>query len=395
VRTTEILIVIAAGLLFISPIQSPLGHIDSQITDFVWPSDEWSISTAVEQNMSASHLKDMIQYFEDHLISINSIVIVRNGHIVLEEYFDFFDENTTVSIFSCTKTITSTLVGIAIDMGYIANTSIPILDYFPDRMIEDRNEWKESITIQDLLTMRAGFQWNDNSAAGMSEYNQMLRTDDWVQYVLDRPMAVQPGIVFNYNSGASLLLSAIVQNATGMTSEEFAEEYLFGPIGIPSVSWRESPQGITIGGNTLTLRAKDMARIGYLFLRNGSWNGNQVVSSDWISDATRTHSTIPGVLGYGYQIWIRDDLGSYSARGYAGQFIFVIPRYDLVVVFQATSGWTNTALEDWIIPSIEEFGDVEHVSWDSILFVAIIGAMVAVPALTLAILYRRRIGSSK
>ncbi|MFW9910236.1 MAG: serine hydrolase domain-containing protein [Candidatus Thorarchaeota archaeon] len=339
--------------------------------------------------MSSSHLQQMLDFIDENFLSINSIVIVRNGYVVLEQYYGFFNENFSMNIFSCTKTITSILVGIAIDLGFIENTSLRILPFFEGRTIENMNNWKESITIEDLLTMRAGFDWDDNSDSGVSEYNQMLRSDNWVQYVLDRPMAFAPGTVFNYNTGASLLLSAIIQNVTGMTAEEFAEEHLMGPLGISDFSWREDPQGISIGGNTIQLRPRDMARIGYLLLRNGSWNGEQIVSSSYVQMATETHTMTGGQFGYGYQIWTRDGMGYYQALGYAGQYIIVSPKYDLVVVFSATTGWYNTAMEDWIIPSILEYQPGSAIPVD-MLGVAVTVSIISVVAISSAYFFVKR-----
>ncbi|UCE09931.1 MAG: serine hydrolase [Candidatus Thorarchaeota archaeon] len=303
--------------------------------------------------MNGSKLQEMLDYIDANPISINAIVIVRRGFIVLEQYYSFYNENTTSNIFSCTKSITSTAVGLAIEHGFLDNVSQKVLDFFPNRTIENLDSWKESITIEDLLTMQAGFDWDDSSSSGMSEYNQMIVSDNWVQFVLDRPMANTPGTIFNYNSGASHLLSAIVQNATGMKCEDFVQEYLYEPLGISRFTWSEDPHDISIGGNTIQLSAKDMARFGYLFLREGNWNGEQVISADWVSAATSTHTLVGGGTTYGYQWWITPSRESYSARGYAGQFIFVVPEYDLVVVFKATSGWNNIALQEWIIPSLQ------------------------------------------
>jgi len=326
----------------------------AQTVDVYYPVDGWKEVSPSAYAMNTSRLDDMVEYIEDNHISINSIVLIHNGTLVFEQYFGFFNENQTANIFSCTKSFTSTVMGLAIDKGYIANTSLKVLDFFPDRTIANLDSRKENITIQDLLTMRVGMDWNDNSAAGMSEYNNMLRSDDWVQYVLDRPMIANPGSRWNYNSGASLLLSAIVQNATGMTADEFASEHLFGPLGISDYTWRENAQGISIGGNTITLRARDMARFGYLFLRNGTWAGVQIISSDWVQAASTSYSVLGAQGGYGYQWWIRHDINSFYAAGYAGQFIYVLPDYDAVVVFQATSGVAFDPLTEWIIPAMTE-----------------------------------------
>ena len=318
-----------------------------------WPTEGWAISTPAEQGMNESRLLEMIDHIEENFISINAIVVIRNGCLVFEHYFDFFHENMMSNIFSCTKSFTSTCIGIALQQEYFESTQLKVLDFFQDRTVDNLDERKESMTVEDLLTMRAGFDWNDDSDAGMSEYNQMIRSEDWVQYVLDTPMDVAPDTVWNYNSGASHLLSAIVQNATGLTAEEFATEHLFGPLGIVNVTWREDPQGISIGGNTIQLNARDMAKVGYLFLRDGEWDGTQIVSSAWVENATQSHSQWPGG-GYGYQWWTRSDYNAFYAAGYAGQFIYVAPDYDVVIAVKASTGLYFDPLGDWVIPSIHD-----------------------------------------
>jgi CubicO group peptidase (beta-lactamase class C family) len=334
-------------------ITSPTVGVSIPSQDINWPTEGWTFSTPTEQGMNESKLLEMVDHIEENFISINAIVVIRNGCLVFEQYFDFFDENQTSNIFSCTKSFTSTCVGMALQQGYLQTTQQRVLDFFQDRTIENPHAWKESMTIEDLLTMTAGFEWNDNSDAGMSEYNNMIRSEDWVQYVLDRPMAVEPGLVWNYNSGASHLLSAIVQNVTGMTAEEFAIEHLFTPLGIDDMTWREDPNGITIGGNTIQLVARDMAKFGYLFLKNGEWDGVQIVSPEWVENASMSHSQWPGG-GYGYQWWTRSDVNSYFAAGYSGQFIHIAPDHDVVVAVKASSGIPFDTLGDWIIPSILE-----------------------------------------
>ena len=153
---------------------------------------------------------------------------------------------------------------------------------------------------------------------------------------------------------AMAVTKVLVQNATGMTAENYAAEHLFGPLGITMVNWRETPNGISIGGNTITLRARDMARFGYLFLRNGSWNGSQIISSDWVQNVAFPHAEIGPGSSYSYQWWIRHDVNAFYAAGYAGQYIFVLPDYDAVIVCQATSGVQIDPITRWIVPAFTE-----------------------------------------
>jgi CubicO group peptidase (beta-lactamase class C family) len=181
--------------------------------------------------------------------------------------------------------------------------------------------------------MTTGLDCRDSYLYGWHGLREMRSQDDWVQYVLDLPMVAEPGTSFEYCNGASYLLSAIVQESTGMTALEYAQENLFGPLGITDLAWPSSPQGISIGWGELWMKPQDLAKIGYLYLQDGRWAGRQVVPSDWVvaSTAKRTDATLQG--GYGYQWWIDDSGRYYMALGYAGQFVFVLPELDMVVVF--------------------------------------------------------------
>lgn len=248
-------------------------------------------------------------------------------------------------------------------MGYIDDVNQSVLGYFSDRPIENIDNRKESITVKHLLTMTAGFDWTEQHRETKSDFDQMTRASDWIQYVLDRPMISEPGAEFIYNTGASHLLSAILQTTTGVTSLEFAQTHLFGPLGITDYEWPEDSKGITNGGTQLRLRPVDMAKIGYLQLQNGFWDGEQVVSSGWIDWASSafvntTLEKAPGLVepvGYGYQWWIHSDLGAFSAFGWGGQNIIVVPEHDIVVVITARSSdpsiYANWVLAQWILPA--------------------------------------------
>jgi CubicO group peptidase (beta-lactamase class C family) len=161
---------------------------------------------------------------------------------------------------------------------------------------------------------------------------EMMQASDWVQFVLDRPMAEEPGTRWNYNSGASHLLSAIIQETTGMTALEFAQEHLFGPLGISEVVWSGGNQGRNYGASRLQMTPHDMAKFGYLYLNEGLWDGKQIVPTTWVNASTTNHSPTPQIY-YGYQWWVMPWAGYYSAIGARGQYITVLPELDMVVVF--------------------------------------------------------------
>ena len=260
-------------------------------------------------------------------------------------------------IHSCTKSIVSALIGIAIDTGYIKGVDQPVLELFPERTAANLDANKRAMTLDDLLTMTPGFDCRDSYLYGWRGLNEMRKSEDWVQFVLDLPMREESGTRFEYCNSASFLLSAIIQNTTGMNALAFAEEHLFGPLGISDVRWPSNPQGISIGWGELRMRPHDMAKIGHLYLNEGLWDGQQVVPSEWVEASTRRHTPATLSDGYGYQWWV-DAAGFYMALGYAGQFIYVMPEKDLVVVFTSDLGESDffvpeSLLKQYVIPAAE------------------------------------------
>ena len=298
-----------------------------------WPSEAWRTSTPEEQGMDSEMLADMLETIEEQDYDIDSVVVVRNGYVVVDATVYPFQPGSRHIIYSCTKSVVSALIGIAIDKGYIKGVDQPVLDFFPGRTAANLDANKEAMTLEDVLTMSTGLECRDSYLYRWRGLNQMRQSQDWVQFMLDLPMAEEPGTKFEYCNGASFLLSAIIQETTGMTALAFANEHLFGPLGIIDVEWPSSPQGITIGWSDLHLTPYDMAKIGYLYLNEGLWNGEQVVSAEWVRASTREHISAKTLQdSYGYQWWI-DDAGIYMALGYSGQYIVVVPDKDMVVVF--------------------------------------------------------------
>jgi CubicO group peptidase (beta-lactamase class C family) len=303
----------------------------------VWPTMAWATSDPETQGMDSTALGAVYDYVESSGADVRSLLVVRHGYIVAEEYFtpQLYDVNNTHILFSVTKSFVSCLIGIAIDLDFIDNTSQLLLDFFPEKTIANMSAWKEDITLEDVLMMRSGFQWDEDNYDEYNDFFAMRDSGDWVQYVLDRPMAYEPGSTFYYNSGNSHLLAAIINVTTGRTPLSFADQYLFEPLGISHRAWTTDPQGINFGGSNLALRARDMAKLGLLYLNNGSWDDQQIVSSEWVERSSNGPSTPYTHVSYGYQWWIDDNHNWYSARGYNGQFIYVINEYDMAVVFSS------------------------------------------------------------
>jgi len=327
-----------------------------QESNGAWPTQGWQASAPEAQGMDSGVLAAMLEDIQRQGHNIDSVTVIRNGYLVADAAIYPYEQDTKHIIHSCTKSIVSALIGIAIEQGYIDGVQTPVLDFFPGRSAENIDENKKSMTLDDLLTMSSGLNCRDSYLYRWSGLNEMRASSDWVQHMLDLPMAEAPGTRFEYCNGASFLLSAILTETTGMSAHEFADKYLFGPLGITDVIWPINPQGINIGWGELRMRPQDLAKIGYLYLRGGEWDGEQIIPSSWVEESTQKH--ISGTLedGYGYQWWV-DDSGIFMAVGYAGQFIFVVPEEELVVVFNSDLDDRDfyvpqVLLVDYIIPAV-------------------------------------------
>ena len=317
------------------------------------PSEGWHISNPEEQGMKSEILADMMEYIIDNNIDIDSILIVRNGKIILDSYFYPFSKGQKHPIRSCTKSIMSALIGIAIDKGFIESVSKLIIDFFPDHTFANMDDQKKSIMLEDFLMMSSGLNCRDSYFYNWVGLFEMRNSPDWVQYVLDLPMAENPGDKFEYCNGVSHALSAIIQKSTEMKTSDFARKFLFGPLGIVDFEWAANQKGVDIGYGHMWLKPHDMAKIGWLYLNKGKWEDTQIIPSKWVEESTRGHIHTPLFDQYGYQWWVDSD-GFYLAMGYGGQFIFIVPEQNIVAVF--TSNLTGpdfriprTLLSNYII----------------------------------------------
>jgi CubicO group peptidase (beta-lactamase class C family) len=300
-----------------------------------WPTDGWRTSTPEEQGMDSELLDEMLAYIREHRVRIDSVTIVRHGYLVLDAYYRDYEKNSKHDLYSCTKSVTSALVGIAMDQGYIQSIDQPVLSFFPERTVANVDARMEAMKLEHLLTMTDGLDWVRKDIRLTSSGDttpEMTQSSDWVQFTLDRRMAEEPGTRWNYNSGASHLLSAIIQETTGIRALEFADEHLFGPLGISKPTWSSDPQGRSYGATYLKMTPHDMAKFGYLYLNQGLWDGEQIVPAAWVKASTANHSPTPETY-YGYQWWVMPWAGYYSAIGARGQYIIVLPELDMVAVF--------------------------------------------------------------
>ncbi len=333
-------------------------------------SDGWGTASLSDVGMDQTVIVNLMNDLQNRKHFIHSIVVVKNGKLVFEEYFSGndveldeqiagsgklnythknFDRNTLHFQASDWKSFISALIGIAIDKRFIKGTSEKMFSFFPDYSDLNNNE-KDKITIEHMLTMTSGLPWDDGSYPIYDPRNdeyQLLFNENPIRFILEKPVVTSPGTDFHYNSGTTFLLSEIVKKSSGKSLDEFAKQYLFTPLGITSYRWSKSRNiynNIYAGG--LYLRPRDMAKFGQLFLQEGMWNANRIVSDQWIKESSNEsihfpsdHPPMPNLINsYGYQWWLgRFTNGTefYCAAGWGGQFIMVLPGVNTVVVFTA------------------------------------------------------------
>jgi CubicO group peptidase (beta-lactamase class C family) len=297
-----------------------------------WPTKGWRKASPESQGVNSIALANMLEKILEKDFQIDSILVIRNGYLVLDAYRHPHDEDDSRHIQSISKSVLSALVGIAIDNGHLKGVNQAVLEFFPNRVAQNLNESKRAVTLENLLTMTHGLACND--LYQLNSLTDLSRSKDWVQQIIDLHMDEEPGDQFAYCNGAAVLLSAILQQQTGMNAFSYAKKVLFRPLGINHVHWPSNSQGITVGYNGLHLRPQDMAKIGYLYLNHGLWDGKRLISSQWIEASTREHIPTRSGIGaaYGYLWWIITP-GIYTAFGAQGQYLMVAPEKNMVVVF--------------------------------------------------------------
>jgi hypothetical protein len=254
-------------------------------------------------------------------------------------YYHGTDEHTMQSV---SKTVTSATIGIAMARGdFKAPLSTPVLHYFDESKVKNVDARKRRMTLRDLLTMTSGLDWNEDVPYDDTNNpsDLMEATDDWVQFVIDRPMKDEPGKVFAYSSGATELLAHIFQRETGADIEHYARSHLFGPLGIRNYHWKRTPLGVVDTEGGLYLRSQDLAKIGLLYMNDGRWNGQQLMTADWIKESLTPRIDAGEGFQYGYQWWLlphgTPPRLAWLARGMGGQRLMVFPEDQLIVVSTA------------------------------------------------------------
>ncbi|HEY7236680.1 MAG TPA: serine hydrolase [Gemmatimonadaceae bacterium] len=348
-----------------------------------WPAKEWPTGTPQSVGLNAAVLDSIdAEIAAGRYGLVDRMVVIRHGRLVYDKsykqdydvayrdsvhvkgalnqhaytgpfnYYDpwwhpYYRRGDLHTLQSVTKTITSMVIGTAVTRGDFPSIDTPVLSFFDTTAVANVDGRKRRMTVRSLLTMTSGFDWNENlpyadprnTAIGLEE------SADWTKYTIDRPMATEPGTVFNYNSGASALLAYLFVKATGQDIEEYAARHLFAPLGIQRWYWKRSPTGLPDTEGGLYLEARDLAKLWYLVLEQGEWDGHQVLSKDWVHASITPSiatSQAPGAPRYGYSWWLysfgRDTSEYYWAgSGFGGQWPIVLPNEDMVVVFNAWS----------------------------------------------------------
>jgi CubicO group peptidase (beta-lactamase class C family) len=264
-----------------------------------WPTSGWRTSTPEMQGMDSAELMIADEFIENRLPDAFSLLVIKNGYLVFEKYYSWGSPEKYAVVHSVTKSVTSALIGIALDKGYLKSVDQKLTEFFPEYITDDLDPRKKKISLRHLLTMSAGFRWNDRGPVMRNWYT----SSNWAKFTIQLPQEKNPGDVFDYNSSTSHLLSIILSKSAKTSTLDFAKRNFFEPLGIQSAYWHQDPQGYYIGGFGLGLSARDLAKIGFLYLNNG------------------------------YQWWVKkvDGCSSFRAWGRRGQFIVVVPELDLVI----------------------------------------------------------------
>ncbi len=333
--------------------------------------DGWDVSSLINEGMDSVMYNMVIDKLvnDQNYKRMHSLLIVKNGKLIAEDYFYEFDENIPHDLRSANKTITSILMGIAIDRGFIKNVDVKVCDLFPEyQSIIDWGENKHLLTIKHLLTMNTGLDCNDWDAASVGNEEKLYKTEDWIKSFLQLPFKEKSGTQFSYCTFGEIMARTIIVKATGMSLQNFAKENLFDPLGIENYEWTMTMPNREDIGIRVSLIPRDFAKLGQLYLNAGLWNGEQIVSDDWVKTSVIDHTTTTekrlGYPKYGFLWWKNyfdvkgRHIEGYQAQGNGGQMVFVFPDFDMIVVFTA-GNYSNPRmmnafklLEHDILPSL-------------------------------------------
>ena len=328
------------------------GFSQTQVQQGPWPTTAWSKAKPEAVGMKSALLKEAEQIYPRIFPSAYSLIVIRHGKIVSESYFHGQTAETSNHIYSITKTFSATLLGIAAKQGWIQGVHQRVADLLPEYPIHPK---LAALTLEDVLTHRSGVKSNRT----VSDISLFLK---------DEPQSV-PGKVFEYNNYAPNLITALLDRLAkkGVAGDAtdvpaLAKKYLFGPLGINVSEWNKGPKGVPDGGNGLYMRSRDLARLGYLMLRDGYWEDKQLLPNGWIKEATQLRAEFDREKGYGYLNWVRNrsdiikmgavdqKVKGYFAYGHRGQFIGVYPELDLLVITMADA--SDATRDTFFVPDL-------------------------------------------
>ena len=298
-----------------------------------WPTEGWKGAEPAEHGLDPATLEAVAARATDEVPAISALLAARHGYLVFERYYGGLEPNAPINVRSVTKSVTGTLAGFAPREQLLSGLEARTGDVILERIPEGADPRTADITVWQWLTMTSGLQWD---ASG--DWQRLLAAPDWVAMTLGLPVVGIPGETFVYNTGGSHVLGVMVAAAVGEPLEAFADRVLFRPLGMLPGDWMRSPQGEVSAGSGLELSPRDMLKLGYLYLREGEWDGRRIVDADYVRAATTWQSAgdaTGGWAAYGYQWWVTATgagYPAYFALGYGGQHIFVVPALDLVVV---------------------------------------------------------------
>lgn len=319
--------------------------------------DQWTVASPESVGLASAALCPMVKWLDTSKESnVHAVLVVRHGKLVFEHYFSGSDEawgrplgniafgpEVRHDERSATKSIIALLLGIAVDRGLIKSVDEPVFSFFP-KYADLRTPEKDRITLRNLITMSAGLEWHELDIPYTSTANSEIRMDstsDPYRYALEQPVVAPPGQIWNYNSGSTELIAAVLNKVAGKQADELARAFLIEPLGISDVEWPRNSHGNVIAAGALRLRPRDLAKIGQLVLQRGTWNGTQVVSASWIDDAMSPQINGLSPYFYGYFFWLgralvdRQEMQWAAAVGLGGQRLFIVPKLDLVVAINA------------------------------------------------------------
>jgi CubicO group peptidase (beta-lactamase class C family) len=347
-----------------------------------WPTAGWRQATPAAEGLDAAALESLSGEFTAGKHGyVDSMLVIRHGRVVFERaypqdyqalfakapdrhrdlynYYDpewhpFYQNTRLHTMQSVSKSVTSALLGIAMARGELAGIDVPAAPFFEGYRTHGDDPRFAALRLRDLLTMTSGIRWDEDTVPYTNPANScaaMEASKDWVQFVLDQPMAEDPGKVWVYSSGVTELLAQVLKKATGRHADDYAAEHLFTPLGIRSFHWKRTPTGHPDTEGGLYLEPRDLAKIGYLYMNDGVWNGTRLLPAGWAAASTAPAMSVEPAkgIGYGYQWWVISPTATrppaYAADGYGGQYLLVVPSLDLIAVFTGWNIWDKPELD--------------------------------------------------